>query len=99
MNERIILENVKDWRKTWIIVSPIGGQGIIFGRGNQQISPEIIKRVGREHIIVLATKDKIQRLKNKALMVDTGDPEVDEMLRGYIKVITDYREWRLIKVR
>jgi len=99
VNERVILENVKDWRKTWIIVSPIGGQGIIFGRGNQQISPEIIKRVGREHIIVLATKDKIQRLKNKALMVDTGDPEVDEMLRGYIKVITDYREWRLIKVR
>jgi len=99
VNEKALLENIKDWKSTWIIVSPIGGQGMIFGRGNQQISPEIIKRVGKEHIIVLATKSKIQRIKGGTLRVDTGDPEVDEMLRGYIKVITDYREWRLLPVK
>jgi len=99
VNEETIIKNVKDWENTWIIVSPIGGQGIIFGRGNQQISPEIIRRVGKERIIVLATKNKIQRLKNGVLRIDTGDPEVDEMLRGYIKVITDYREWRLLPVK
>jgi len=98
-NEKIIIENVKDWKNTWIIVSPIGGQGIIFGRGNQQISPEIIKRVGKEHIFVLATKNKIQRLRSGALRIDTGDLEVDEMLRGHIKVVTDYREWRLLPVK
>jgi len=99
VNEKALLENIKDWKSTWIIVSPIGGQGMIFGRGNQQISPEIIKRVGKEHIIVLATKSKIQRIEGGTLRVDTGDPEVDEMLRGYIKVITDYREWRLLPVK
>ena len=99
VNEKEILENVKDWKNTWIVVSPIGGQGMIFGRGNQQISPEIIRKVGKEHIIVLATKSKIQRLESGALRVDTGDSEVDEMLKGYIKVITDYREWRLLPVK
>lgn len=99
VNEKTILENVNDWKNAWIIVSPIGGQGIIFGRGNQQISPEIIKRVGKEHIIVLATKSKIQRINGGTLRVDTGDSEVDEMLRGYIKVITDYREWRLLPLK
>ena len=99
VNEQAILKNVEDWSNTWIIVSPIGGQGIIFGRGNQQISPEIIKHVGKKHIIVLATKNKIQRLGGKTLRIDTGDLEVDEMLRGYIRVITDYREWRILPVK
>jgi len=99
VNEKTLIENIEDWKNTWIIVSPIGGQGMIFGRGNQQISPEIIKRVGKEHIIVLATKSKIQRIEGGLLRVDTGDAEIDEMLRGYIKVITDYREWRLLPVK
>jgi len=99
VNEETIIKTVKDWENTWIIVSPIGGQGIIFGRGNQQISPEIIKRVGKEHIIVLATKGKIQRLKDGTLRIDTGDLEADEMLKGYIKVLTDYKEWRLLPVK
>ena len=99
VNEKTLIEKIEDWKNTWIIVSPIGGQGMIFGRGNQQISPEIIKRVGKEHIIVLATKSKIQRIEGGLLRVDTGDAETDEMLRGYIKVITDYREWRLLPVK
>lgn len=99
VNERRILEEIRDWQKTWIIVSPIGRQGILFGRGNQQISPEIIKRVGKERIIVAATKSKLQSIEGGVLRVDTGDTEVDEMLRGYIKVVTDYREWRLMPVQ
>jgi len=98
VNERQILEIVKDFKKAWIIVSPIGHQGMIFGRGNQQISPEIIKRVGKDHIIVIATMRKIRDLADGALKVDTGDPEVDNMLRGYIKVLVDYQTWRMVKV-
>ena len=97
VNERTILETIKDWRNTWIIVSPIGGQGIIFGRGNQQISPDVIRKVGKEHILVLATKNKVKRLKG-ILRVDTGDPKVDGLLKGYVKVLTDYGEWRIIRV-
>ncbi len=98
VNEQRILEEVEDWKNTWILVSPIGRQGILFGRGNQQISPTVIKLVGKEKILVLATKSKIQGIKDRILRVDTGDNEVDDMLKGYIRVASDYREWRVLKV-
>ena len=99
VDEQRIMKEVNDWKNTWIIVSPIGHQGIIFGRGNQQISPEIIKRVGKEHILVLATRSKIQSIEGRVLRVDTGNSEVDDMLKGYIRVVTDYREWLLMPVK
>ena len=99
VNEKKILQEVKDWQNTWIVLSPIGRQGMLLGRGNQQISPEIIKRVGKEKIIVGATKSKIRGIEGGILRVDTGDVKVDTSLRGYIKVATDYREWRLMRVQ
>jgi len=98
VNERKILQAIKDWNNTWIVVSPIGRQGMLLGRGNQQISPEIVKRVGKDHIIVAATKSKIQGIEGGVLRIDTGDPDIDKMLRGHIKVATDYREWRLLEI-
>jgi predicted polyphosphate/ATP-dependent NAD kinase len=98
VDENKILEEVKDWHNTWIVVSPTGHQGILFGRGNQQISPRIIKNVGKERIIIAATKSKLQNIQENILRVDTGDAEADSMIRGYIKVVTDYREWRLVQV-
>jgi len=99
VDEERILKEVKDWLNTWIVLSPIGHQGILLGRGNQQISPRIVKRVGRERIVIAATKSKLQSIKGNVLRVDTGDAEMDEMLRGYIRVVTDYKEWRLIQVQ
>jgi predicted polyphosphate/ATP-dependent NAD kinase len=99
VDDKIILTEVHDWRKTWIVVSPIGRQGILLGRGNQQISPEVVKRVGKERIIVIATKNKLQSIEGNVLRVDTGDPEADNMLKGYIRVVTDYKEWRLMTVQ
>ncbi|MHA2424372.1 MAG: ATP-NAD kinase family protein, partial [Candidatus Thorarchaeota archaeon] len=98
VNEETLLEIVKDASKTWIIVSPIGHQGMLFGRGNQQISPKIIDIVGKEHITVISTPSKLQGIAQGTLKVDTGQPATDEMLRGYIRVITDYNEIRLVKV-
>jgi predicted polyphosphate/ATP-dependent NAD kinase len=97
-NEEVILRVVGDWDKAWIVVSPIGRQGILFGRGNQQITPEILKKVGKSRIIVLATLNKLSGIDGGTLRVDTGEAQVDEMLRGYIRVVTDYREWRLMKI-
>lgn len=99
VNEKSILEVIDDWQRVKILVSPIGRQGILFGRGNQQISSKVIKLVDREKIVVLATKGKIHGIEGGVLRVDTGDEEVDEMLRGFVKVATDYREWRLLEVR
>ncbi len=99
VNEKRLLKEIdENLENTWIILSPIGHQGIILGRGNQQISPQIIKRVGRERILVIATKSKLQSISGNVLRVDTGDPETDELLRGYGRVVTDYREWRLVHI-
>jgi len=88
VNEKQILEAIKD-KTARIIVTPIGGQGFIFGRGNQQISSEVIRQVGIDNIIVIATKNKMKNLKT--LKVDTGDTELDAAFRGTIKVLTDYK--------
>lgn len=82
--------------KTKIVVSPLGGTGFIFGRGNQPISSEIIEKVGKENIIVVATKDKLNNLKS--LKVDTGDEKINKMLHGHIEVVTGYREKKIMRV-
>ncbi|MEM3549861.1 MAG: ATP-NAD kinase family protein [Candidatus Bathyarchaeia archaeon] len=90
INEKQILEKIKGG-KAKIIVTPIGGQGFIFGRGNQQISPRVIRKVGLENIIVVATKSKMENLKS--LKVDTGDPSLDEEFKKRrINVIIDYKK-------
>jgi len=98
VNERAILKEIKDWDNAWIILSPIGRQGVLLGRGNQQISPEIVKRVGKNHLIVAATQHKLQGIEGGVFRVDTGDAEADRLLKGFLKVAVDYREWRLIEI-
>jgi len=89
VNEKQILDATKT-KALRIIVTPIGGQGFIFGRGNQQISSKVIRQVGLDNIIVVATKSKLDKLNS--LKVDTGDLKLDEELRVRgIKVVTDYK--------
>jgi predicted polyphosphate/ATP-dependent NAD kinase len=103
VNESQLLKLVGG-RRAKIIVTPIGGQGCIFGRGNQQISPRVIKKVladddrPKGRIVVVSTPGKIHALGGRPLWVDTGDRELDEMLSGYIRVITGYREQIVYKV-
>lgn len=81
-----------------IIVTAIGGQGHIFGRGNQQFSPSVIRTVGLENITVVAAKSKITGLEGRPLLVDTNDPELDRDLSGYRSILTGYDDQILYRV-
>lgn len=75
-----------------IIVTLIGGQGHVFGRGNHQIGPAVIRQVGRDQISIVATRTKLQELAGRPLLVDTWDEAVNASLRGFMPVITGYED-------
>ncbi len=86
-----LLELTKE-RETKLVITLIGGQGHIFGRGNQQLSPALIKAIGRDNIIVVATKTKLQALNGRPLICDTGDSKLDDELSGYIRVTSGFND-------
>jgi predicted polyphosphate/ATP-dependent NAD kinase len=74
------------------VVTVIGGQGHIFGRGNQQLSPTFIRQIGKNNLMVVATKQKIQALQGRPLRLDTGDADLDLELAGAFTIITGYKD-------
>ena len=92
--ESEILEALTE--RSAVIVSPLGGHGFLFGRGNEQISPAVLRRVGLDNIMVISVADKLMDLQS--LKVDTGDAALDEALQGYIRVVTGAGESRLMRV-
>ncbi len=76
-----------------LIITAIGGQGHIIGRGNQQVSSELLKKIPRQHIHIIATKEKIHSLQGRPLLVDSNDPEVDRQFTGYESVLVGYNEF------
>ncbi|WP_286233096.1 ATP-NAD kinase family protein [Thalassotalea sediminis] len=75
-----------------LVITLIGGQGHIFGRGNQQLSPRIIRAVGKENIVIIATKSKLTALDSRPLIADTGDASLDHALSGFMPVVTGYND-------
>ena len=88
-------QDIMEWLERYagkIIVTLIGGQGHIFGRGNHQISPLVIRKVGLNNITIVATKTKLKELEGRPLLVDTWDAELNSALSGYLPVITGYED-------
>jgi predicted polyphosphate/ATP-dependent NAD kinase len=85
-NLLVLAEKSPDTR---IIISPIGAQGFILGRGNQQISARLIRKVGIHKIIVVATPHKLAQ--TPCLYVDSGDAALDREFGDSIQVISGYR--------
>jgi predicted polyphosphate/ATP-dependent NAD kinase len=81
-----------------ILVTAIGGQGHIFGRGNQQLSPAVIRSVGLENISIVAAKSKIADLAGRPLLVDTNDTALDLDLCGMRMIVTGYDDCILYRV-
>ena len=93
-------ENIQDVN---LVITLIGGQGHIFGRGNQQLSPRIIRSIlaqtgGKENITIIATKAKLSALNNKPLICDTGDSDLDQLLSGFMPITTGYKDQVLYPV-
>jgi predicted polyphosphate/ATP-dependent NAD kinase len=86
-------------KPTKLIATVIGGQGHIFGRGNQQLSPRFLRNIGKSNILLVATKAKLEVLGEKGLISDSGDASLDTELAGPIQVITGYRDHVLYFVR
>ena len=88
LNERAILELLDNHSRAAIVVTPLGGNGFLFGRGNKQLTPAVLRRVGTENVLVVAHRDKLLSLD--ALHVDTGDAELDATIAGYIDVLVGH---------
>lgn len=83
---------------TKIIVTLIGGQGHLFGRGNQQFSARVLRKIGRDNIIVIASNGKLRSLDGRPIRMDTGDSALDAEWAGAVQVVTGYEQKTLYKI-
>jgi len=90
LNEEDILKLLETYNQVRIIVSPIGGQGFIFGRGNKQFTPKIIEKIGKKNVIIISTKDKLRSLK--CLRIDSTNIEIDDLFKGLVNVVAGFKE-------
>ena len=81
-----------------IVLTPIGGQGFLLGRGNQPISAAVLRAAGPDALLVVATADKLAALGGRALLVDTGDPALDAELAGHARVVTGDHEAAIVRI-
>ncbi len=97
LNEQEILDLVARHQERKLVLSPIGAQGFVLGRGNQQLSPNVIRRIGPDNIIIVATPAKLAR--TPVLRFDSGDPALDSDMisRKFISVVVGYRRTRMVQ--
>ena len=96
LNERQILDRIKN-KKVKLVLTPTGGQGFLLGRGNQQLSSDVLRAVGKENILILATPEKISSLSGQPFLIDTGDHLLDKEFSGHYKIITGYHQYAMYR--
>jgi predicted polyphosphate/ATP-dependent NAD kinase len=89
VNEKTLIDLTRREQNIRIVISPIGAQGFILGRGNQQISADLVRQVGINNIIVVATPHKLKEISE--LYVDSGDADLDKAFGSSVQVISGYR--------
>jgi len=98
LSERDILAHLQDGRPVKLAVTVTGGQGCLFGRGNQQLTPQVLRQIGKENILILATKQKLAQLAGRPLLADTFDPQLNRALSGYYRAICGWGEFTMCQV-
>jgi len=99
LNEKQILSLLDKYPKAKVILSPIGAQGFVLGRGNLQLSPNVIKKIGIDNIIVVSTPSKL--VSTPILRVDTGDKSLDMSFikKEFFMVVIGYRFSRVVRIQ
>lgn len=99
INEEKILKLLEKYPKAKVILSPIGAQGFILGRGNLQLSPRVIKKIGVDNIIVISTPSKLA--STPVIRIDTGDKELDRLFieKEFMMVVVGYRLSRVVSIQ
>ncbi len=102
VDEQTILKIIKN-KSVKVVVTVIGGQGHVFGRGNQQLSEKVIRHIisqtgSQSNIIIIATNEKLRSLDKRPMLTDTGDNDLDEQLTGLYPVITGYQQKTLYRL-
>ena len=98
ISEQQILSFLDKDKSAKMVLTIIGGQGHLFGRGNQQLSAAVIRKIGKDNIIIIATPEKLHALKGQPIRVDTGDEQLNHELCGMIQIVTGYDQHTLYKI-
>jgi predicted polyphosphate/ATP-dependent NAD kinase len=98
LDEERILSLLCD-RPARLVMGVVGGQGFLFGRGNQQLGPRVLRQIGAEHTIVVASVDKLAALSAGCLLLDTGDEQLDREFARFLPVRVSYRRTVMMPVR
>lgn len=99
VGEEALLDILDQDPKTQLILTPMGGQGYLIGRGNHQISDRVLAHIPKSQVIIVATPHKLTSLHGQPLLVYSGDPAIDQALSGYYKVVTGYEMAKMYKVQ
>ena len=83
----------------YLVITIIGNQGFLFGRGNQQISPRILNKIDiNKNLLIYATSSKLDSLEND-ILIDTGSSSSDSIFGKYINIISGYKYTELKKTK
>lgn len=99
LTEYQILDLCKKYKELSLVVTPIGGQGFIFGRGNQQISPEVLHYFSKDQLIILSTPKKLLALEGMPLLIDSGGSDIDAKFSGYVRIISGQNEFIVYRIK
>ncbi len=98
VHEQALFDLLANHSEVRIVLSVIGGQGVVLGRGNQQISPRIIRHAGLQNLKFVATQEKIKALNGTPLRVDSGCDSLDRELSGFHRILCGYEDELLYEV-
>ena len=92
LTEQQMLSLLEQYPERKAVLSIMGGQGHIIGRGNQQFSKRVLETIGRDNLVLISTKTKITALQGRPLIIDSGDSVFDKAWAGTIEILTGYQD-------